>query len=412
VHDRAAGGTVDARIAAGCFAAATLAGLVAAFVGLDRSSLWYDELYTAWVVGPAGDGMGVLARALKDVTPPGYYLAVWPVVRILGDTETGLRLLSAASAVAAVVVLIAASGRTFSLGARLFAGAMATASPFWFFQAQNARCYALAFLLGTAVLLLGLSIVDRGAARARTLAALFVLMLAASFVHFYLMYECVGVLLLLAVLVPQRRTAFLLLAAVLLLSALAYVKLVVARFSQHSLDKNWIGGGLDWYLTNLREALGLSFTHKALLALSICLAGVAVHLVRGRGSFRRIELGADTIFLIGVPAIVLGAGVASSTLLAPNFTGRNLLICSPFLWALLAKCYDFGVVPLQPRLRKAANLALCFVLIWMASTMAIGRLLPRGEAFRESAQWIASQPACRGQLIPVLTGERKEWFRS
>jgi hypothetical protein len=431
VRARGSGSALDARIATACFAAATLAGLIAAFVELDRSSLWYDELYTAWVVAPAADTTDLLSRALKDVTPPGYYLALWPVVRSLGDSETGLRIFSACAAVAAIVLLIAGSGRKFSLTARLFAGAMATASPFWFFQAQNARCYALAFLLGTAVLLFGLSIVDRGTVRSRTIAALLALMLAGTFVHFYLMYECVGVLLLLALLVPHRRSAFLLLAAVLLLSALAYVKLVIARFSQHSLDKNWIANGLDWYLVNLREALSLSFTHKGLLALSICLVGIGVYLMHLPGtsrhcdrvgrtspprgvtiSGRRIEIGADTIFLIGVPVIVLAAGIVSSVLFAPNFTSRNLLICSPFLWALLAKGYDSGVVPLQGGLRKVGNLALSAIMLWMASTMAVERLRPHGEAFRASAQWIASQPACRGQVVLVLTGEHKDWLRS
>jgi hypothetical protein len=431
VPEREVGKAFDVRIAIACFAAATVIGLVAAFVGLDRSSLWYDELYTAWVVAPAADTTGLLSRALKDVTPPGYYLALWPMVRMLGNAEIGLRLPSAVSAVAAVLLLVGGSGRNFSMAGRLFAGAMATGSFFWFFQAQNARCYALAFLLGTAVLLFGLAIVSRRSVRPRTLAALLALTFASAFVHFYLMYECVAVLLLLALLVPRHRPAFLVLAALLLVSALAYVKLVISHFTQHSLDKNWIANGVDWYSINLRDALNLSFDHKALLALAVCLAGIGMHLVRRHDrsrrcdepahgaalravtiSGRRIEIAGDTIFLVGVPVIVLAAGITSSMAFAPNFTSRNLLICSPFLWALLARAYDFGVAALPSPLRTAANLSLSVIVVWMASTMAVGRFHPRGEAFRESAQWIASQPACRDEIIPVLTGERKEWFRS
>jgi hypothetical protein len=47
-------------------------GLIGAFFGLDSSSFWIDELFTAWVV-KGDDGLsGVLTRALTDLHPPIY----------------------------------------------------------------------------------------------------------------------------------------------------------------------------------------------------------------------------------------------------------------------------------------------------------------------------------------------------
>src|SRR5690606_33477660 len=103
--------------------------------------------------------------------------------------DEALRLFSAIWAVAAVVLFIAATGSAFSLPGRLFAAALATASNFWFYQAQNARFYALGFFIGAAILAVSIALLrPREPGEEPTnwrVPLLFGLMLFGSFMHFY-----------------------------------------------------------------------------------------------------------------------------------------------------------------------------------------------------------------------------------
>ncbi|CAN0142515.1 unnamed protein product, partial [Phaeothamnion confervicola] len=189
---------LDGLIAVGSFGVACAVGLVGAFVGLKVSSFWIDELFTAWIV-EVGIGFDeFIARIVTDVHPPVYYLLAFAHAQLFGDDEVGLRSLSAILAVAAILLFIVALKAYFSLAARLFGAAMATGSFFWFYQAQNARGYSLAFVIGVAMLAISLSILAKRARQetrmAPELAGLAVLMLTGSFVHFYLMYECLAIL--------------------------------------------------------------------------------------------------------------------------------------------------------------------------------------------------------------------------
>lgn len=152
---------IDRLIAVGCFGIACAVGLVGAFVGLKVSSFWIDELFTAWIV-EIGIGFDeFVARIVTDVHPPVYYVLAFLHAQLFGDDEVGLRSLSALCAVAAVLLFIVATKSYFSLAARLFGGAMATGSFFWFYQAQNARGYSLSFLIGVAMLAISLSILAK-----------------------------------------------------------------------------------------------------------------------------------------------------------------------------------------------------------------------------------------------------------
>jgi len=62
--------------------------------------LWYDEAFTARLVGMSVDGM--IKATLADVHPPTWYLIEMPFVHFLGMSETALRLPAAILGVAAV----------------------------------------------------------------------------------------------------------------------------------------------------------------------------------------------------------------------------------------------------------------------------------------------------------------------
>jgi hypothetical protein len=122
-----------------------------------------------------------------------------------------------------------------------------------------------------------------------------------------------------------------------------------------------------------------------------------------------------TAFLIGVPLLVLAGAIVSSTLLAPNFWDRNFLVVSPFIWGLAARSYDASVDKATPTIRLALACSLGIIVLSMSS-IATSRL-PSGEAraiyepFRQSATWIQSLPACRGQTLPVVTTDDPAWYK-
>lgn len=415
-------GKVDASVALACFAVAAAIGLVAAFVGIGARSLWYDELYTAWVVQPGAGWAEMVSRTSRDISPPLYYFLLWPSVQLLGDGEVGLRLFSGLCAVAAILVLIIAGGPLFSLRGRLFAAAIATGSGYWFAQAQNARYYSLALLISTGILLLSLRAMARYRQDGRqiqgTVACLLALMLVGSFVHFYLLYESLAVLTVLGLYNPRQRVLFISFAGALLFAAILYLKLVIVPFSHFSMEQNWIPGHPRWYAIQLASALQQSLTHKAMLALTFCaLAGLpavarALRKPSGRSLHVWLADHADLVLFISVPLITLAAGVTSSIVMTPNFTARNLLVCSPFLWALTAAWYDRSIEPSAPSLRRTANVGLSVIVVWMATTMAAGRSERSSEPFRESAADVVATDACRGETIPIVVTERKNWFRS
>jgi hypothetical protein len=390
------------------FGVAVAIGCGAALAGLGVSSLWQDELYTGWIVDPAIGLPGTIVRALHDIGPPLYYLLQWPVSRLLGDGEIGLRLLSALSAIAAVLLFIAGGARFFSLQARLFGAALATGSAYWAAQAQNARGYALGLLISTGMLLLALAALkDRG--RRTVLVGLIALMLAGTFTHFYLLFEALAVLAVLFLYRPRDRVLLAGAGALLLAVAVLYVELVIRPSSYAALDQNWIPGDADWYVLQLQSSVSALLPRTALLALGLCGALALVGVARRQPP---VSASAPWVLCLAVPALVALEAVAASLLTTPNFHHRYLLIGSPFLWAAAALLYERGVGAAAPPLRALAGLVLAALTLWMAVTMAAARQRPSGEPFRSSAQAIAALPACKGAAIPAVVSERRRWFRS
>lgn len=410
------GNSVDRTFAAGVFAAAVAVGVAGAFIGLDSFGLWFDELFTVRVVEPAPGSGGLLARIATDVHPPVYPILLYVYTSIVGNGDVALRSFSALAAVAAVLIFIASTRSLFSLPGRLFGAAMATASLFWFFQSQNARSYALCTLLSAAILGWSLALAEgrSEAARPRELTRLFAVMLVGSFVHFYLMYEALAVLIVLGMLRRRERYLFAAMAAALAVMSMLYMKLVMVPFAQASLDDNWYPNHPAWYVAVLKSSWQYTFGTAGGLALALC---AAIVLVPGRPApgLLKVAAGPRQALLVGVPVLVLMGAIVSSTVMAPNFFDRNFLVLSPFFWAIAASLYDSAVERADDTRRAALNIALSIVVLGMASVVL--QRLPSErptvlyEPFRESAQWIRSQAECRGQTVAVITTDRKAWYK-
>ncbi len=419
---------VDNLIAIGCFGIACAIGLVGAFVGLETHGFWFDELFTARILEPI-DGSSLISRIVTDVHPPIYLVALSFYSGLVGDGDAALRSFSALSACAAIVVFVAGTKRSLSLPARLFGAAMATGSLFWFFQAQNARSYALCLLFSAGILALCLSLLvePRRGERAK-LVALLLLMFTGSFVHFYVMYESLAALAVLALLRRERRYTMLAAAAALMIASALYVKLVIVPFSRVDLGNNWYANDPTWYYLVLKSCVQYSFGDAGLVALGLCAAGFVFSRIGSPArsfdssapssrpdSLDRFPVDSVTTFLVGVPLLVLLGGIVSSTILAPNFFDRNFLIVSPFAWAFSARLYDAAMANTPRLVRTALNIALASIVLAMASIVTL-RLPSENapamyEPFRQSAHWIRTLPECRGQLVPVISTDNSRWYK-
>ncbi|MCA9149364.1 MAG: glycosyltransferase family 39 protein [Planctomycetales bacterium] len=105
-------------------------------------SLWLDELHTSWAV--TGSFSDVLPRAAEGNQAPLYFLIQWFIVRLLGQHEWSLRLLSLLSGTAFVLGIVWITRRwTHSRSLAWLAGLIACVDPHAIFFAREARPYAL-----------------------------------------------------------------------------------------------------------------------------------------------------------------------------------------------------------------------------------------------------------------------------
>jgi hypothetical protein len=213
----------------------------------------------------------------------------------------------------------------------------------------------------------------------------------------------------------------------LLLLGEAYVVFVLKHFTQVSIATSWMGATPAWFWGQLTSALQMSLGAWGAAALGVCVAAMLLPLAirkyalasaarapagseSARFSTTRRFLTSEIGLSVGVPLLVFIGGVASSFVTAPNLSDRNLLVASPFLWALYAGIYEAAIPPLRPMLRWPAYLALSAIVLGM-SDIVITRERPRTEPFRESADWIKRFPECRGADIPVINPSPRAWYK-
>ncbi len=412
-------------LATAAVAAVLVMGLAGAFVGLDSSSYSDDELFTKWVVGSDGSLSGLFQRISADVHPPLYYLTAFLVSGISGHSDVALRAFSAVCAGAAVVILVIGTRRSFSLPARLVAGAVAVCSRFWFFQAQNARSYGLA-MLGVAVLIVLVLEIEhrlrRAPAKVPRLAGVCVaLAVVTSFVHFYAMFTVLALCLTTALLVRASARTALATGAVILALAQLYLSGVIRRYSEYSTTYNWIKGDAHWFAAEAKYAVTHSFGAAGMLVLGVCgLVFIARHVARRPamdaplpGRLWQVLSGLrDGHAVVGLaflaPLIVFAGAVASSILVAPNFTGQNALVCSPMIWLAVAWIYDQGVGRLSGGGQTAALVAIALPLVW-GSAILTNRMVPGNEPWRELGAYAQRLGDCRGRPVVLLINEDPGW---
>jgi hypothetical protein len=112
---------------------------------LDTQSLWNDEGNSLRLA--QRDPGDLIDAAGRDIHPPGYYLVLKGWIAIMGESEIGLRSLSALEGLLAVACTIALGRTLFSDRSGLIAGVLVALNPFAIYYSQETRMYAQLALL-------------------------------------------------------------------------------------------------------------------------------------------------------------------------------------------------------------------------------------------------------------------------
>lgn len=386
----------------------TLLGCLFAFIGLSSSSFWADELFTMQVVDHH-QGLGeVFRRVLADVHPPLYDFLLYGWIELFGTGESMVRLLSAILAVLSIGVFVLGTRRRLSPTATAFACAIATTSLFWYEQAQNARNYTLAMVISAALLATAIDVGRRVRAGERFTAGawlwLTVLGVAGSQVHPYMLLM-VGMLLLFLLITartwPQRIGVSV--SGVIVLGLYIGLLWLMTHTTKHDFHDTWFSNSAKFFGSHLRRVV-FHFMSRQLLLVVVAML-LVLWLRRPRVAYvDEQHLSNWTARLCGFVCVgVILSGIAVSLLVAPSFSYRNVLVCAPFGWFLLARLYDAASARLDTRAMAIVAVATIVLLGSQAIALMRGRLLPANEPWRASAAFVQGLPGCADATLPVIT---------
>lgn len=346
-------------------------GAVLRFATIDLQSYRYDEAVTvARVLHPSFfDTLAAVPHS--ESTPPLYYLVAWLWSRPFGTGEVWMRSLSALAGTASIlVVYLAARALPLSRRAALIAAAAVAVSPVLIWFSQDARAYALVFLL-TALSFLFFARARRSGAR-RDLAWWAVFSALALATHYFAGFVVLAETAMLLWGGNRRAVAV----AVLPILAMGALLLPIALQQREHAHAGWIasqprGARVERAAAKLvgsdnGEEHGKRATDPIPLAvpLILAIASLALLLVLGERDEKRV---AGVAALVGGIALALPLALA---LLGSDYVdGRNLLpVFAPLLILFGA---GFGVRRAGP---WGLGLAAAFCLCGLVFTLEIDRL--------------------------------------
>lgn len=120
--------------------------------GIARQSLWFDEVFSQRVATHSTLGSILTEGVAGDVHPPLYFALLNLWVKLVGDSELGLRSLSAFFMMLALPCVYHLGRLLFNVRVGVVALGLAAFSLFQSYYAQEARQYSLSLLCGVASL--------------------------------------------------------------------------------------------------------------------------------------------------------------------------------------------------------------------------------------------------------------------
>ena len=157
--------------------------------GLDRESLWVDEL-ESWRRS-SFDTIGVVfdEGVMTEAHPPLYYVLLHYWQMVCGDSEASLRMPSVIAGVLSIIVLFAVGTRLFSPYVGLLASFFLAFSQYAIHESQNARMYSLFLLFSLLSVYTGIPLAKKvfheERVKARGVVLYLFYSLLACFFHYY-----------------------------------------------------------------------------------------------------------------------------------------------------------------------------------------------------------------------------------
>ncbi len=310
--------------------AITALGAVLRFATLGDQSYSYDEYVTITHISLGFGGMLDDVTHGLERTPPLYYVAAWIWERPFGTGELGLRSLSALAGTAFIPVAYAATRQLASRRAGLIVAALAAVSPLLIWYSQEARSYALLFVLaGLSFLFFAKALQDR---RTRVLVAWSLFSCLAMATHFYVwLLTAIQAVWLLAASPGDRRRI-----AVATVPQVATAVALLPLISSQRGGDDWVAGlPMRGRLAELPGHFLFAYSDPPAWLIAAAAAALAMAVVvcarllldSGEARDRRA-----VIVAAGVVSIALVIAVVESMLIKDLFLSRYLL----FLWLPLA----------------------------------------------------------------------------
>jgi mannosyltransferase len=373
----------------------TLLGALLRFYAIGRQGFWYDESYTALLVGR---GPGEMLRLIPQLesTPPLYYCVAWIWAHIFGSGPAGLKSLSALCGTLTIPIVYAAALKLLpSRRAALIVAALTAFNPLLIWYSQEARAYSM-LVMFSACTLLAFAYV-RG--RPRRVAVIYwVLACALALLTHY--YAAILIVPEAAWLLYGHRHSRAVQVGTAAIAAVGLALLPLAIRQSRNRSNHWIEHSS--YLFRLRQVPALFLigpeTHLRVLLKFLAFAMVAVGIVllvwRSRRKERQGALLPGALALAG---FLLAAIPGHSTLL-----GRNLLP----IWLPAAIFLAAGLGAARARLAGiGATVVLCAIgvtaVISVDTTYALQR--PNWALVAEALQqWPAHGQTTRDGRIIVI----------
>lgn len=377
------------------------------WVNLTTSSLWLDELWTAYYTDPSlGLIELLLNRMPTDTNPPIYYVIAHLWQRILGPGDASLRALSVVAATSIPVILFFGSRRFLSHDARLFLLLLSASSGPLISNALNARPYAILMLLSVLTCLVFHKLQIRRDNSDNNLARDYVQLVIAcvviSLTHWYGFFLTAGLILTLLAHKPSRRDTLATFAAGVAVVAIVGVYIVwhYPQVTQvYYSEDTWARNSARFKPLVLVEIVAKGLARPLgygveLVIIGFFLASTLAFRWRAGNPSRQV---APVLASVSAPmgpfisAVLIGAlaALVVSVSWRPLLSQRNLLAFAPAVWLIAAFFFE-KLIAIHGKVAKIAVLALMTFLLAYRAVDSASLFDSSNEEWKTSAAFVAA----------------------